>query len=638
MIAVSQCTMQFNGIPLFDGITFNVGDQDKIGLVGKNGAGKSTLLNVLHGDIIPESGFITTSKNHTIGFLKQQLHADYQGSVKEECKHAFDEVMRIEEELTELHHTIDHYTDFNNQEYHDLCERMAELYARHEILGGNAIEASIEKILLGLGFTHESMMKKATDLSGGWQMRLELAKLLLRKPDTLLLDEPTNHLDIDSIRWLEAYLANYDGAVILVSHDRVFLDTITKRTIEIRNGGIEDYPCSYSKYVIERLEREEHRKKAYLAQQKEIAKTQEFIDRFRSKANLASRVQSRVKQLESKERITYDDSTERTISFSFPPAPRAPRVIFHSEDLSKKYDDKVILNHISFDIERGMRCAFIGKNGEGKSTLSRILAGIESHEGSLTIGEGLKIGYFAQQHADSLDPTKTVFETLDHVAVGEIRTKIRAILGAFLFSGDSVDKKVRVLSGGERARLALAMLLLSESHVLILDEPTNHLDMSAKDILKAALQDYNGALIIVSHDRDFLSGLIDNIFHFSNGSVKHHPLQLEEYLEKYAITTLDESSKKVVVDQIGKTDAITQLSREEKKQQEREQKKKQKRLEEIELLIATLEEEIAKVDIQLSLEEVYSNIDKMKECTQSRNELKTKLDALFAEWEELHSA
>ena len=263
MIAVSQCTMQFNGIPLFDGITFNVGDQDKIGLVGKNGAGKSTLLNVLHGDIIPESGFITTSKNHTIGFLKQQLHADYQGTVKEECKHAFDEVMDIEQELMELHHKIDHYPDFNNPEYHDLCERMAELYARHEILGGNTIEATIEKILLGLGFTHDSMNKQATDLSGGWQMRLELAKLLLRKPDTLLLDEPTNHLDIDSIRWLEAYLANYDGAVILVSHDRVFLDTITNRTIEIRNGGIEDYPCSYSKYVIERLEREEHRKKAY---------------------------------------------------------------------------------------------------------------------------------------------------------------------------------------------------------------------------------------------------------------------------------------------------------------------------------------------------------------------------------------
>ncbi|MFM8455653.1 MAG: ABC-F family ATP-binding cassette domain-containing protein, partial [Ignavibacteria bacterium] len=498
-------------------------------------------------------------------------------------------------------------------------------------------EATIEKILLGLGFTHETMNKPARDLSGGWQMRLELAKLLLRKPHTLLLDEPTNHLDIDSIRWLEAYLAQYDGAVILVSHDRVFLDTITKRTIEIRNGGIEDYPCSYSKYVIERLEREEHRKKAYMAQQKEIAKTQEFIDRFRSKANLASRVQSRVKQLEAKERITYDDSTERTISFSFPPAPRAPRVLFHSEDLTKKYDKKTILNHISFDIERSMRCAFVGKNGEGKSTLSRILAGIESYEGTLTVGEGLKIGYFAQQHADSLDPTKTVFETLEQVAVGEIRTRIRSILGAFLFSGDSVDKKVRVLSGGERARLALAMLLLTESHVLILDEPTNHLDMSAKDILKAALNKYNGALIIVSHDRDFLSGLIDNIYHFSQGSVKHYPLQLEEFLEKFAINSLDEAQAKVEVIPQVNIDNQSQYSREEKKNLEREEKKKIRRIQEIEAQIAIYEKEIATIDEQLSHESTYSNPEAMKNLSQSRDGVQKSVDTLFLEWETLLS-
>ncbi len=635
MIAVSQCTMQFNGISLFDGITFTVGDQDKIGLVGKNGAGKSTLLNVLYGDIKPESGFITTSKQHTIGFLKQQLHADYTGTVKEECRSAFDAVLNIEIELESLQITITEYTDYDNPEYSELCERMSDLYAQLEILGGNTIEASIEKILLGLGFTHESMLKPAKELSGGWQMRLELAKLLLRKPHTLLLDEPTNHLDIDSIRWLETYLAQYDGAVILVSHDRVFLDTITNRTIEIRNGGIEDYPCSYSKYVIERLEREEHRKKAYLAQQKEIAKTQEFIDRFRSKANLASRVQSRVKQLEAKERITYDDSTDKTISFSFPPAPRAPRVLFHSDDLSKKYDDKVILNHISFDIEREMRCAFVGKNGEGKSTLSRILAGIESYDGLLNTGEGLKIGYFAQQHADSLDPTKTVFETLEQVAVGDIRTKIRAILGAFLFSGDSVEKKVRVLSGGERARLALAMLLLSESHVLILDEPTNHLDMSAKDILKSALLDYNGALIIVSHDRDFLSGLIDNIFHFSQGSVKHHPLTLEEYLAKHAINSLDEIKTKVDHNNNGKVNTNTQLSREEKKNREKEEKKKSRRIEELEQLISQLEKELSSVDQLLSLEETYSDTKKMKSQTQSRNDVQQKLDNFLVEWESL---
>ncbi len=637
MIAVSQCTMQFNGIPLFDGITFTVGDQDKIGLVGKNGAGKSTLLNVLYGDIKPESGVITTSKQHTIGFLKQQLHADYTGTVKEECRSAFDAVLNIEDELESLQITITEYTDYDNPEYSELCERMSDLYAQLEILGGNTIEASIEKILLGLGFTHESMQKQAKELSGGWQMRLELAKLLLRKPHTLLLDEPTNHLDIDSIRWLETYLAQYDGAVILVSHDRVFLDTITKRTIEIRNAGIEDYPCSYSKYVIERLEREEHRKKAYMAQQKEIAKTQEFIDRFRSKANLASRVQSRVKQLEAKERITYDDSTDKTIAFSFPPAPRAPRVLFHSDDLSKKYDDKVILNHISFDIEREMRCAFVGKNGEGKSTLSRILAGIESYDGLLNTGEGLKIGYFAQQHADSLDPTKTVFETLEQVAVGDIRTKIRAILGAFLFSGDSVEKKVRVLSGGERARLALAMLLLSESHVLILDEPTNHLDMSAKDILKSALLDYNGALIIVSHDRDFLSGLIDNIFHFSQGSVKHHPLTLEEYLAKYAINSLDEIRPKVEQNSNEKANINTQLSREEKKNREKEEKKKIRRIEQIEELIAQLEKELSSIDQQLSLEDTYSNTEKMKSQTQLRSDIQQKLDTLLEEWESLQS-
>jgi len=637
MIAVSQCTMQFNGIPLFDGITFTVGDQDKIGLVGKNGAGKSTLLNVLYGEITPESGSITTSKHHTIGFLKQQLHANYTDTVKEECKVAFESVLEIEAELHSIQHAIEHYEEYSDPAYHALCERMADLYARHEILGGNAIEATIEKILLGLGFTHETMNKSAKDLSGGWQMRLELAKLLLRKPHTLLLDEPTNHLDIDSIRWLETYLAQYDGAVILVSHDRVFLDTITKRTIEIRNGGIEDYPCSYSKYVIERREREEHRKKAYLAQQKEIAKTQEFIDRFRSKATLASRVQSRVKQLEAKERIAYVDSNERTISFSFPPAPRAPRLLFNSEDLSKKYDQKTILHHVSFDIERNMRCAFIGKNGEGKSTLSRILAGIESFEGQLTVGEGLKIGYFAQQHADSLDPTKTVFETLEQVAVGDIRTRIRSILGAFLFSGDAVDKKVRVLSGGERARLALAMLLLTESHVLILDEPTNHLDMAAKDILKAALNDYNGALIIVSHDRDFLSGLIDNIYHFSQGSIKHYPLQLEEFLEKFAIQSLDEAQTTLENVPSQSSDNTSQISREEKKIQEREEKKKLKRIQEIETFIAQYEAEINGIDHQLTLEETYTNPESMKELTQSRNQIQQNLDNLFKEWEVLLS-
>lgn len=638
MIAVSQCTMQFNGIPLFDNISFSVGDRDKIGLVGKNGAGKSTLLHILHGDTIPETGSIITSKEHTIGFLKQQLDAVYSGSVKEECRFAFESIIQMEADIENIQARIDAAVDYESDEYFSLCEQLADVYHRLEISGGNTLESRIEKILLGLGFTHTSMNAPASELSGGWQMRLELAKLLLRNPDTLLLDEPTNHLDIDSIRWLETYLAVYEGAVILVSHDKVFLDTVTSRTIEIRNGKIEDYPCAYSRYVQERLIREEHNRKAYQSQQKEIEKTQEFIDRFRSKANLASRVQSRIKQLESKERIVLDDYREKSIAFTFPPSPRAPRLLFNSNGLTKKYDGRTILHNIEFDIEREQKCAFIGRNGEGKSTLSRILAGIESFEGNLVTPDGLKIGYYAQHHADSLDPTKTVFETLDHVAIGDIRTKIRSILGAFLFSGDSVDKKVRVLSGGERARLALAMLLLTESHVLILDEPTNHLDMSAKDILKSALMDYNGALIIVSHDRDFLDGLIDNIFHFSQRSVKHYPLQIHEFLSKYSVESIDAVVQQSTTTKQESDSIQSKVSREDQKNNERVEKKKLKMIEQLENSIAKLEQEIAFIDSEMASEEVYLNPDRIDEFTKKRLSLKTEVDTLLNEWEIIQSS
>lgn len=638
MIAVSQCTMQFNGIPLFDAISFSVGDRDKIGLVGKNGAGKSTLLQILNGDIIPETGSIITSKQHSIGFLKQQLDVKYSGSVKEECRIAFDSVIHIESDIDNVQKKINASIDYESQEYIELCEQLANLYHQLELSGGNTLEARIEKILLGLGFTHSTMHSPASELSGGWQMRLELAKLLLRNPDTLLLDEPTNHLDIDSIRWLETYLAVYEGAVILVSHDKVFLDTVTNRTIEIRNAKIEDYPCAYSAYVQERLIREEHNLKAYQSQQKEIEKTQEFIDRFRSKANLASRVQSRIKQLDAKERIVLDDYKEKSIAFSFPPSPRAPRLLFHSNELTKKYDERVILQGITFDIEREQKCAFIGRNGEGKSTLSRILAGIESYEGNLVISEGLKIGYYAQHHADSLDPTKTVFETLDQVAVGDIRTRIRSILGAFLFSGDSVDKKVRVLSGGERARLALAMLLLHESHVLILDEPTNHLDMSAKDILKSALMKYNGALIVVSHDRDFLDGLVDNIYHFSQKKVKHYPLQIHEFLSKYAVDSIDELVQKSQTSIDQSAQPISKASREEKKLIEREERKRLKRIDEIETSISKIEQTILSIDNALSDEANYSQPTKIEELTVQRSSLQKDIDLLLEQWEQLQSS
>ncbi len=637
MIAVSQCTMQFNGIPLFDSISFSVGDRDKIGLVGKNGAGKSTLLHILHGDTIPETGSIITSKQHTIGFLKQQLDVIYSGTVKEECRIAFEEIIRMEADIEDIQAKINASIDYESEYYIGLCEQLADIYHRLEISGGNTLESRIEKILLGLGFTHISMNSPASELSGGWQMRLELAKLLLRNPDTLLLDEPTNHLDIDSIRWLETYLAVYEGAVILVSHDKVFLDTVTTRTIEIRNGKIEDYPCAYSRYVQERIIREEHNRKAYQSQQKEIEKTQEFIDRFRSKANLASRVQSRIKQLESKDRIELDDYREKSIAFSFPPSPRAPRLLFNSDGLTKKYDGKTILDNIQFDIEREQKCAFIGKNGEGKSTLSRILAGIEPFEGNMVTTDGLKIGYYAQHHADSLDPTKTVFETLDHVATGEIRTKIRSILGAFLFSGDSVDKKVRVLSGGERARLALAMLLLKESHVLILDEPTNHLDMSAKDILKSALMEYNGALIIVSHDRDFLDGLIHNIFHFSQKQVKHYPLQIHEFLSKYSVESIDAIVQQRSISKDNGTDPLRK-SREVKKHNDREEKKKAKQIEHLENCIINIEEKISVIDTEMSSEGFYTKHDRVEILSKERSSLQMELDSLMNEWEQIQSS
>ena len=635
MISVSQCTMQFNGIPLFDAISFSVGDRDKIGLVGRNGAGKSTLLQILNGDITPETGSIITSKQHTIGFLKQQLEVEYTSSVKEECRIAFESVIQLESDIEHIQQKINNSTDYQSTEYIDLCEQLANLYHRLDISGGNTLEARIEKILLGLGFTHDSMHGSASELSGGWQMRLELAKLLLRNPDTLLLDEPTNHLDIDSIRWLESYLAVYEGAVILVSHDKVFLDTVTKRTIEIRNAKIEDYPCTYSAYVKERLIREDHKLKAYQSQQKEIEKTQEFIDRFRSKANLASRVQSRIKQLDAKERIVLDDYKEKAIAFSFPPSPRAPRLLFHSSNLSKSYDNRIILEGITFDIEREQKCAFIGRNGEGKSTLSRILAGIESYDGNLIVSDGLKIGYYAQHHADSLDPTKTVFETLDHVAVGDIRTKIRSILGAFLFSGDSVDKKVRVLSGGERARLALAMLLLHESHVLILDEPTNHLDMSAKDILKSALMNYNGALIVVSHDRDFLDGLTDNIYHFSKKKVKHYPFNIHEFLSKHAVESIDDLIVQTP-STVNDTSDVKQ-SRDIKKSVEREERKRLKIIEKIESDISQKEEMLKLIDGELGEDGIYKQPYRIEELNIKRNQLQEELGQLLQQWEDIQS-
>jgi ATP-binding cassette subfamily F protein 3 len=513
MVSISQLTVAFGGVDLFSNISFLINPRDRIGLVGKNGAGKSTLLKIFAGLQEATSGTIVIPQNIETGYLPQQMIHQSGKTVMEETRTAFSRMLDLLRDIGLIQHEISERTDYDSAAYLDLIHRLTDLNEQYEMLGGAGMEADVEKTLIGLGFSPSDFHRQTSELSGGWRMRIELAKVLLRRPDILLLDEPTNHLDIESIQWLENFLKDFQGAVVLVSHDRAFLDNVTQRTVEISLGKIYDYKAPYTQYLDLRREFREQQMAAYRNQQKMIQDTEEFIERFRYKATKAVQVQSRIKQLDRVERIEMEDEDLSAIHVRFPAAPRSGTVVVETEALVKRYGEKVILDGIDFKIHRGEKVAFAGKNGEGKSTLSKIIMGEAAAEaGTVRTGHNVNIGYFAQNQDEIMDENLTVFQTIDRVAVGDIRTKIRDLLGAFLFRGEDVDKKVKVLSGGERSRLAMVRLLLEPYNLLLLDEPTNHLDIRSKDILKQALIKYDGTLIVVSHDRDFLEGLVSKVY------------------------------------------------------------------------------------------------------------------------------
>ncbi len=540
MISVDGLTVEFGGTTLFKDISFVINDKDRIALMGKNGAGKSTLLKIIAGVRTTSSGKISAPKDAVIAYLPQHLMTEDNRTVFEEAAQAFAKIFEMEREIEMLNHEMSTRTDYESESYYALIEQVSTLSEKFYAIEEINYDAEVEKILLGLGFKREDFTRPTSEFSGGWRMRIELAKILLQKPDLILLDEPTNHMDIESIQWLEEFLINSAKAVILISHDRAFVDNITTRTIEVTMGRIYDYKVNYSLYLTLRQERREQQMKQFEEQRRMIADNQDFIDRFKGTYSKTNQVQSRVKMLEKLTLVEIDEEDNSALRLKFPPSPRSGNYPVVLEGMTKRYDEHLVFANASLTIQRGERVAFVGKNGEGKSTLVKGLMGEIEYEGTLTLGHNTMIGYFAQNQASLLDEEITVFQTIDDVAKGDIRTKIRDILGAFMFGGDNMTKKVKVLSGGERTRLAMIKLLLEPVNLLILDEPTNHLDMKTKDILKSALMDFDGTLILVSHDRDFLSGLVTKVFEFGNKQVKEHLGDIHSFLQKKRMDNLRE--------------------------------------------------------------------------------------------------
>jgi ATP-binding cassette, subfamily F, member 3 len=598
MVSVQDISVSFGSFDLLTDISFLINDQDRIGLAGKNGAGKSTLLKIIAGHQSPTSGQIDMSKDVSIGYLPQQMKVDDTTTVLNETVTAFSELIGLSEDIEHCSYEIARREDYDSADYLKLCDHLTVVEERYRMLGGTNYMAEAEVTLLGLGFERKDFERPTSELSGGWRMRIELAKILLRKPSLFLLDEPTNHLDIESIQWLETFLAGYSGAVVLVSHDRAFLDNVTKRTIEISLGKIYDYKASWSKYLILREERKVQQIASFRNQQKMIEDTEKFIERFRYKATKAVQVQSKIKQLDKVERLEVDEEDKSAINLRFPPAPRSGTVVIEAESLTKNYGLLTVLNKIDFKISRGEKVAFVGRNGEGKTTLSKIIIGEIDWLGNLKIGHNVKIGYFAQNQDVLLDENKTVLQTIDDIAKGDIRTKIRDMLGAFLFRGDDVEKKVKVLSGGERARLALVKLLLEPSNLLVLDEPTNHLDMRSKDILKQALIKYDGTLIVVSHDRDFLDGIVGKVYEFRHNKVKENIGGIYDFLRKKKIENLKDIERKDKAKSVFAQENVSSNKQKylEKKEYDRNLRKLRKRLEESEATIERFEAEIIAVD------------------------------------------
>ena len=631
MISIDNLTVSFGGWTLFDGISFLVNPKERIGLVGKNGAGKTTILKLIAGLQQPTSGAVTKTADCTIGYLPQQMQVADTTTLIAETAKAFEEVLAIEAEIERLTAEIAVRIDYESEEYEKLLHRLNDANDRYHILGGDTRDADIEKTLLGLGFRREEFEKPTREFSGGWRMRIELAKLLLRRPSIFLLDEPTNHLDIESIQWLEEYLKNYNGAVLLISHDRAFLDNVTTRTIELSLGKIYDYKVPYSHFVTLRAERRAQQLAAYQNQQRLIEKSEEFIEKFRYKPTKSNQVQSRIKQLDKLERIEVEEEDLATLNIKFPPAPRSGQIVADIKGVGKAFGDHRVFSGAEFTIHKGDKIALVGRNGEGKTTFARMLIGeLEQSEGEIKIGANVSIGYYAQNQDDLMNGDFTVYDTLDRVAVGDIRTRLRDILGAFLFRGEDIEKKVKVLSGGERSRLAMARMMLEPHNLLILDEPTNHMDMRSKDILKTALQKFDGTVVVVSHDREFLDGIVDKVYEFRDGGVREYLGGIYYFLEKRKLENLHEIERKAPVAAAAKSEPASsgKLSYEQKKEQEKLLRKLRKNVEMIEAELADVEKKIAEYDARFATATEY-NADDYK----AYDELKSRYDHLMHEWE-----
>ncbi len=638
MISISDLTVSFGGYNLLDGVSFHISESDKIGLVGKNGAGKSTIMKLICGLQSPTSGRIDKPSHLNIGYLPQIMEHHRGKTVMEETMTAFQSVKDLEKELEEINLQLAERTDYQSDEYAELITRLGEINDVLALDNSEPPAVQAEKVLLGLGFKDEDFGRNTETFSQGWNMRIELAKILLGRPDVLLLDEPTNHLDIESIEWLESYLKAYRGSLMLVSHDRRFLDNVTNRTVEIMLGKIHDYKVPYSKYLELRAERMAQQNAAYENQQRMIEKTEDFIARFRYKPTKSNQVQSRIKALEKLERIEVDETDNATLTVKFPPAPRSGDVAFKAVDLTVGYPQKVVFRDADIEIRRGEKVALIGRNGEGKTTLMRVIMGqLEPVSGVAKVGHNVHIGYFAQNQEDILDKNETVFDTLDRIAVGDIRTKVRDLLAQFLFRGEDIDKKVGVLSGGERARLGMAKLMLEPYNLLALDEPTNHMDIKSKDILKQALKAYDGTLVVVSHDRDFLEGLVDKMYEFRDGHVKEHLGSISDFLESRRIENLQELERRFKPAAQPVASAVPEKTESKKDFEARkfvskEEKKLRNRVDFLEKEISSVEKKMK--DLEATLANPSENDDIM-ELTRSYLEYKRDLDAKTDEWGEL---
>lgn len=633
MISVDGLTVEFGGFTLFDSISYVVNKKDRIALVGKNGAGKSTMLKIFAGLQAPTKGVVTVPRDVTVGYLPQHMIHHDGNTVLEETEKAFQSIFDLQQDIERINLELAHREDYTSDAYHRLIDDLTHKNERLSMSGVNNYKAEVEKTLMGLGFTRTDFNRPTGEFSGGWRMRIELAKLLLQRPDVLLLDEPTNHLDIESIQWLEDFLANHANAVILVSHDRAFINAVTTRTIELSLGKIYDYKVPYYQYVELRKEHREQQQRAYENQQKMIQDTEDFIERFRYKATKSVQVQSRIKQLEKLERLEVDEQDTSSLNLRFPPAPRSGSFPVVMEALRKDYGNHTVFDHVTLTINRGDKVAFVGKNGEGKSTLVKCILGEIPYTGTLTLGHNVKIGYFAQNQASLLDETLTVFDTIDRVAVGDIRTKIRDILGAFMFGGEASDKKVGVLSGGERSRLAMIRLLLEPVNLLVLDEPTNHLDMNSKDVLKKAIKEFNGTVIVVSHDREFLDGLVQKVYEFGGARVKEHLGGIQYFLEKKKMDSLREIEANQVAYNATNSDKAptsTKLTYEARKEFNKQLKRVQKQVETCEKDIEVLETQVQQTQDLLSTPEGASNLALIQLHERSKKELEAKMEA----WED----